>query len=225
MGLIRFLLACGVVLTHTSLIFGYSPLSGNLAVQCFYIISGFYMSLVLNEKYIGHKTNFLFYSNRALKIYPIYFINLILLIGWSFFVYKKGALPGTITLYHQFAISIPVFSYFILSNILIIGLDWLFLFGLNSNGSLFFTSSFNATSPKVYDFAFNPIAWTVGAELMFYVFAPFIVRRKLVVILSVLLLSLGLRILFAFFGLNYAPWDYMFFPTQIMFFTRTCPFG
>ena len=53
---------------------------------------------------------------------------------------------------------------------------------------------------------------------MFYVFAPFIVRRKLVVILSVLLLSLGLRILLAFLGLKYAPWDYMFFPTQIMFF-------
>ena len=156
MGFIRFLLACGVVLTHTSLIFGYSPLSGNLAVQCFYIISGFYMSLVLNEKYVGHKANFLFYSNRALKIYPIYFVNLVLLICWSLFVYKRGALPGTITLYHQFIISMPVFCYFILSNILIIGLDWLFLFGLSRNGSLFFTSSFNATSPKVYDFHLIP---------------------------------------------------------------------
>ena len=46
MGVIRFLLACGIVLCHSSLIFGYTPLSGSLAVQCFYIISGFYMSLI-----------------------------------------------------------------------------------------------------------------------------------------------------------------------------------
>ena len=218
MGLIRFLLACGVVLCHTSLILGYTPLSGNLAVQCFYIISGFYMSLILNEKYVGKKSNFLFYSNRALKIYPIYWINLILLIIWSFFVFKKGALPGTVTYYHQYTISIPVIAYFIMSNILVIGLDWLFIFGLNKNGNLFYTSNFNNTSPKVYDFAFNSIAWTVGAELLFYVFAPFVVRKNLIIIVILLILSLFLRIILGYHGYTSAPWDYMFFPTQIMFF-------
>ena len=219
MGLIRFLLACGVVLCHTSLVFGYTPLSGNLAVQCFYIISGFYMSLILNEKYVGEKANFLFYSNRALKIYPIYFINLILLLLWSYFVYKRGALPGTITLYHQHTISLPVLSYFIFSNIAIVGLDWLFFFGLNKAGGLYFTSNFNTDAdPKIYNFAFNSIAWTVGAELVFYIFAPFVVRRNVWFIACLLLLSLALRISLAQFGLIVAPWDDMFFPSQIMFF-------
>jgi len=218
MGLIRFILACGVVICHTSLIFGYKPLSGDLAVQCFYIISGFYMSLILNEKYVGKNATYLFYTNRALKIFPVYWVNLLLLISWSVFVYFKGKFPGTVTLYNQNYISPLVVIYFILSNIFLIGLDWFFLFGLNKNGSLFFTKNFNSTNPKVYNFAFNSIAWTVGTELIFYLFAPFIVTKKIWIIVTLLILSLGLRMGLAYHGLNFAPWNYMFFPTQIMFF-------
>ena len=47
MGLVRFLLARAVVLCYSSAIFGYLSLSGNLAVQVFYIISGFYMATQL----------------------------------------------------------------------------------------------------------------------------------------------------------------------------------
>ena len=101
MGLIRFLLASMVVLFHTSSIFGYHPMTGNVAVQCFYIISGFYMTLILNEKYTGRKSNTLFYTNRALKIYPIYFTVLIMLIVWSVFVFKKGY-PGTLSFYSSY---------------------------------------------------------------------------------------------------------------------------
>ena len=122
MGLIRFLLACIVVLCHTSQIFGYEPIPSNLAVQCFYIISGFYMSLILNEKYLKG-TNRLFYSNRALKIYPIYWTILALLILWSIFVYYKGY-PSTLSFY-DLAEPISIFTliFCIIINILIIGLD------------------------------------------------------------------------------------------------------
>ena len=177
------------------------------------------MALILNEKYVGKNANFLFYSNRALKIYPIYFINLALLLLWSYFVYKRGVLPGTITLFHQYTISNSVIAYFVFSNVIIVGLDWLFFFGLGKSGNLFFTSNFNlGPDPKVYNFALNPIAWTVGAELMFYIFAPFVVRRKLWVVLFLLLISLSLRIILAHCGYEFAPWDDMFFPSQIMFF-------
>jgi len=63
MGLLRLILAISVVLAHTSYIFGFGLVGGQAAVQAFYIISGFYMALVLNEKYIG--------ENRSYYLFPI----------------------------------------------------------------------------------------------------------------------------------------------------------
>jgi peptidoglycan/LPS O-acetylase OafA/YrhL len=52
MGLLRMLLAFSVLTSHMHGrgIFGFRILSGGLAVECFFMISGFYMALVLNEK-------------------------------------------------------------------------------------------------------------------------------------------------------------------------------
>ena len=42
---------------------------GKLAMQAFFV--GFYMSLILNEKYPATRSgNLLFYGNRFLRIYP-----------------------------------------------------------------------------------------------------------------------------------------------------------
>jgi peptidoglycan/LPS O-acetylase OafA/YrhL len=101
---------------------------------------------------------------------------------------------------------------------LIIGLDTLFLFGINQHGDLYLTRDFNKTSPNFYNFAFNPIAWTVGIELVFYLLAPWLTRRNIYLLFLILLFSLGLRIFLAKAFFDGPPWDYMFFPTQIMFF-------
>ncbi len=85
MGLLRLLLAISVVLAHLQFIFGYSLIGTRPAVQSFFIISGFYMSLILTEKYVGKKGSyFLFISNRFLRIFPIYWLTLILTITISF---------------------------------------------------------------------------------------------------------------------------------------------
>jgi peptidoglycan/LPS O-acetylase OafA/YrhL len=218
MGLIRFLLACAVVLCHTSTILGYSPVSGNLAVQCFYIISGFYMAMVLTEKYNKPGANYQFYINRALKIYPTYWLILILLIIWSFIVYHLHY-PSTLDYYTIYAkpntLSLTLLA---LANLLIIGLDWTFLFGINKKGRLFFTNDFNKTKPTVYNFAFNSIAWTVGVELVFYIIAPWLNKRTFFVLIILFLASMGLRIALAYQYSDRNPWNYMFFPTQLMFF-------
>src|SRR6201995_5837701 len=86
MGLLRFWLAMAVVFEHTALFMG-DPgrfpyhlrlLNGQTAVQSFYIISGFYISLILNEKYVGRGSGWLFLSNRFLRIYPVYWLMLLL---------------------------------------------------------------------------------------------------------------------------------------------------
>jgi len=218
MGFIRFLLACAVVLSHTSTIMGYSPVAGNLAVQCFYIISGFYMAMILTEKYNGPGANYQFYSNRALKIYPIYWLNLIVLIAWALIVYHLHY-PGTLDFYIKYS-NPGTFTllYLFLANLLLIGLDWVFVLGINKDGNLFFCSNFNAVKPSVYNFAFNSVAWTIGLELMFYLIAPWLNKRTVYLLVILFLASLALRFGLAYIYYDAAPWSYMFFPTQVMFF-------
>ncbi len=78
MGTLRFILALSVAYGHLAV-----PLSfptADVAVQSFFVISGFYMALVLNEKY-GAGSYWLFVSNRLLRLWPTYFVVLILSLG------------------------------------------------------------------------------------------------------------------------------------------------
>ena len=78
MGKIRLLLALSVVAVHGGIIWKFQLVGGHIAVQAFFIISGFYMSLILNEKYIGSNSSYkLFITNRFLRLYPIYWTVLL----------------------------------------------------------------------------------------------------------------------------------------------------
>ncbi|OJW13549.1 MAG: hypothetical protein BGO48_01990 [Mucilaginibacter sp. 44-25] len=174
------------------------------------------MSLVLNEKY-SKSDNTSFYVNRMLKIYPLYWINLVFLILWGLVVYKLGY-PGTIHTYTvSGTLSMGTWVYLILSNIFILGLDFSFLLGLK-NGDIHFTSNFQKSNPNVYLLGFNSIAWTISVELIFYLIAPYIVRRKILIPIGLLIISFSIRVILWYSGYKNHPWDYMFFPTQIMFF-------
>ena len=74
MGMLRVALAMAVVLSHLPLA-TLQFMSGGLAVQGFFIVSGFYMALVLDGKY---KDVGLFYSNRLLRLFPTYFVMMAL---------------------------------------------------------------------------------------------------------------------------------------------------
>jgi len=65
MGTLRFLLALCVVATHgpESKLFGHALLSGISAVQGFYIVSGFLITLVLNTR-AGYRDVLAFYVSR-----------------------------------------------------------------------------------------------------------------------------------------------------------------
>jgi hypothetical protein len=74
MGLIRVLLALAVVDFH-AVRFASSPhflnlpwINGGVAVQSFFVISGFYMALILSGKYAGRGV-FVFYRARFLRLY------------------------------------------------------------------------------------------------------------------------------------------------------------
>jgi peptidoglycan/LPS O-acetylase OafA/YrhL len=225
MGILRILLAISVVLAHSSSIFGFSLVGGQIAVQAFYIISGFYMSLILNEKYIGVNNSYkLFISNRLLRLYPIYWTILLLTILYSVAIsfYSKGNYLGNFEPYYvNFEkMSFGSFILLLFTNLFLFLQDTIMFLGLDtSTGNLFFTSNFRQTTPQLYTFLFIEQAWTVGVEITFYLIAPFLVKRKPKIIILLILLSFILRaVLYFHFGLKNDPWTYRFFPTELVFF-------
>jgi peptidoglycan/LPS O-acetylase OafA/YrhL len=223
MGLLRLLLALSVVANHCGPILGENLVGGQIAVQSFYIISGFYMSLILNEKYIGANGSYkLFISNRFIRLYPIYWTVLIVTLldfGMTAIITRGHSLPKFDT-YLSVHTNFFSLGYLILTNLIIFGQDLVMFMGIDpETGRFFFTSDFTQTHPPLHSFLFIPQAWTLGLELMFYLVAPFIVRKGFKVVVPIIIISFGLRLfLYNFFHLQNDPWTYRFFPTEIMFF-------
>ena len=182
------------------------------------------MSLILNEKYIkGNNSYKLFITNRFLRIYPIYWTILILVvlmpaIDYVFFHGQPGGPFGAYIKYFK-SMDFGAFAFLVFTNILLFFQDAVMFLGLDtSNGHLFFTSNFRQTNPQFYTFLFIPQAWTIGVELLFYVIAPFLVRKKIYWIIPLIFLSIGLRLFIYSHGLYHDPWTYRFFPTELVFF-------
>ena len=153
MGVLRLILAISVVLAHAGSLFGFSLIGGQLAVQAFYIISGFYMSLILNEKYIKKNSYWLFISNRLLRLYPIYGIILILTVTLCFFQkFTHNEQYSSLHNYFVYGSNLNFLSYVYLffTNIFLFLQDMVMFLGVNiANGHLFFTSDFTQTNPPV----------------------------------------------------------------------------
>jgi peptidoglycan/LPS O-acetylase OafA/YrhL len=223
MGIVRFLLALSVVITHCGSLFGTSLVFGQIAVQSFYIISGFYMSLILNEKYIGVNGSYkLFITNRFYRIYPIYWTVLICIAVTCLaaIIATNGHYLPLFGKYLSVKANFFSFLYLILTNLLIFGQDLVMFMGIYpESGHLYFTSDFMASNPPLFTFLFIQQAWTLGLELTFYLIAPLIVKRGYKLVVTLIVLSFLLRLfIYNYLGFQHDPWTYRFFPTEIMFF-------
>lgn len=222
MGLLRLLHAIAVVIAHSTPIFGMPLMGGVGAVQTFYMVSGFYMTLILETKYVGPGSYRLFIINRFLRLLPIYWVILLLTIG-TVIVARLSMehwlqLEPFVVWRHQF--TLPTWLYLLGANLAIVGQDWLLFMGLNpQTGNLFWTHDFLAHDPPIYAFLLVPQAWSIGVEISFYLVAPLIVRRTIRQVSVLILLSLSLRA-YLYYGLgwHFDPWTYRFFPTELAFF-------
>ena len=205
MGSLRFFLALSVIFAHVGTFSGFSLGDGRLAVQTFFMISGFYMSLVWSEKYSKLQSPIrTFYISRALRIYPMYFFVLAtaLLMG----LLARSSNPA----FHFFeavsSLGWPTALWAYLTQITLIGMETpLFL------------------NFELHKYMVLPVAWTLGLELTFYLLVPFLLPR-LSVVVGILLLLLIVRAL-AFMngpsldaGLNNNLWSYRFFPFELALF-------
>ena len=199
MGTLRFFLALMVIFVHTGV-----GGDGRLAVQSFYMISGFYMSLVWADKYAAHPNPIrTFYISRALRIYPLYFIVLIISVLMALYLWKSTP---------QFSLLNPAESTLSWVVMLWVYLTQITLIGMES--SLFF---------GLHGYWISPVAWSLGLELTFYLLVPVLIPRPRLM-LGMFFASLVMRYI-AYHQFNWQSnsdyaliWSYRFFPFEIALF-------
>jgi peptidoglycan/LPS O-acetylase OafA/YrhL len=222
LGTIRFLLALAVVCAHVGRLPFTVQLGSLLAVQGFYIISGFLIALVWTNKYEQHpKGLFLFYSNRAARIYVIYWVVVVisivaaLVLKWLTHDFPSywGSPPHGLLPYTLF------------TNTWIFGSSWAYWLGYDSplnvtidHGSLYFMMDYTSSPWPVWRTMILGPAWTLDLELTFYLVAPFLVGLRLRYILAIIVASLVARFSWYAMGHDGDPWNYRFFPFEIGLF-------
>jgi len=174
LGYYRYILAMLVASSHlwTEIIWW----QGIYAVFGFYVISGYLMTLVLNKSYNGVEGAWRFSLNRILRIYPVYWVCLIL-----------GLI--TLSIFMQLSLEVPD------SGRRILGLreskvwgDWV------KNLSFF--------GPDSSKYAITQ-AWSLRVEMTFYVLMMVLCKRLWIVVLW-LLTSIGICVFHEFSGVNFA---------------------
>jgi peptidoglycan/LPS O-acetylase OafA/YrhL len=215
MGMVRVALAMAVVLSHLPLA-SYKFLSGGLAVQAFFIVSGFYMALVLEGKY---KDVSLFYSNRLLRLFPTYFVMVALTIGAVYIFNASATLnPDIVNTILQDPLTTIVLA---IENIVMVGQEMLFWFSVDQNGALVWDTAGplpNETTTVAWQGLFVPQAWSLSMELMFYAVAPFLARAGWQWIAAICAASIALRLGGAWLDVDYLLWQGRFFPTALFLF-------
>lgn len=200
MGVLRFLLAFCVVTAHAGPLAGIKLGDGRLAVQIFYMVSGFYMSMVWTEKYSQIPSPVkTFYQSRALRIYPLYF--LVLAVSLLIVIYLKFPLQYTLNNPPSFETAIWVY----LTQITLIGMETPIFFGLDG-------------------YWISPVAWTLGLEITFYLLVPVLMERPRLMVFLVFSSLLGRYV--AYETMEWSEhsksyesvWSYRFFPFEIALF-------
>ncbi len=221
MGHIRTLLAITVVINHVAPLYGLVFTDAYMAIKIFFIISGFYMTLILTEKYNAPGSYWLFMSNRMLRLFPTYWLTLIVsaLISLIFLgLFNTSLLLGPwLTKIHGVDGASAVLL--ATANLTIVGQDALFFTRIDpATGAISFAlDAINRAMPS-WIFLLIPQAWTLSLEIMFYMLAPFLVRKKAAVIAGVILASFAVRAIIGAEGLPFDPWKQRFFPAELGFF-------
>lgn len=203
MGVLRTLLSLLVVCAHLAAFDKQSTinwLTGGAvtAVNAFFLISGFYISLILRETYVGRPIAF--YAARSLRLLPLYWgiVVITLLLGAS--VSTLGnPLRVWENLFSREGVT-PTSMWLLFSNITFIGLDFSTILCSNMKSFILCFSDSPKDFARLKSYTIVPQAWSLGTEITFYIIAPFIIKHGLRGAISFFLLALSLHVAFRFGG-------------------------
>ena len=223
MGLLRVLLAVCVYCSHTHRLGGVPWLDAGLAVELFFVISGFYMQLVLATKYnratYGKNWPRHFYKARYLRLLPTYLMACALVLGAVLFQSHSSlienwhhllALPGTTGNW--------IFNtYLCFTNATMLFQDMTMFFAAH-NGSIHWSAMFWSSDILLWKGLIVPQAWSLGVELNFYLVAPCILNLRTRWLVCLLCVSLVLKLTILNVYHLGDPWTYRFFPFELGYF-------
>ncbi len=215
MGSIRLFLAIAVLMSHAD-VCDINMVPGHVAVQAFFVISGFYMALTLNEKY-SERGVLLYYSYRFLRLFPIYLIVLIVSFVALWFS-DIGIFTRADKFKATFTQSIFVSLVYLWTNIAVFGQEILFLLGIAPENHSFYWALGDMASVKAWHQTLVPQAWSLSMECYFYLIAPFILCRSVYWLSLVFMLSLALRLFIISAGPEYDLLARRCFPAELCLF-------
>jgi peptidoglycan/LPS O-acetylase OafA/YrhL len=205
------MLALCVVCYHApnNKIFGRYMLSGATAVEGFFIVSGFLITMILQTR-PAYRSLAKFYLSRYLRLWPAYIVVAIL----SLTIVK-----------HDWVESLakfdwPSMAFVIATNAVIFFQDLYPFFAITADGTSIFPTSHFLTEPgrQFWTLLLIPPSWTLGIELFFYAMAPYFCRsgKRLLVLFA---MSVMVRIYLGTITPPLGdPWVYRFWPAEMAFF-------
>ncbi len=208
MGLLRLILALSVVAAHAGPPMGVKFFgNGVMSVESFYMLSGFYMALILETKY--RERAGVFYFNRFIRLFPLYWLLLaVAVLGgfayWAVAGHPLGPLAAWIKSENKLHLAWAGFS-----NLMMVGSDWAELI-----------SNLQQTGKSGVDrLLFIPPVWSLAIEITFYLGAPLVLRASRLIQLSLFGAALLLRMLiWHLHAGQWSDWLYYFAPATWVFF-------
>lgn len=207
MGILRLLLALGVVTEHAGN--GYF-VGSYTAVQIFFLISGFYMALIWSSG--RYETMPRFYASRCARLFPAYWIAVIVGTGFAFLVDNFTGTNSAISQLFRYlsGADFPMSVWVIFSNGFLVSSDFAwFIDSVDIEG-------LGKLHP--IHLLIQPPVWTLALEIYFYALCPFLVRAKTWVLVLMIAIVILARILGYYYGLNSNPYHSRFFPFEISIF-------
>jgi peptidoglycan/LPS O-acetylase OafA/YrhL len=189
MGVLRLLLALSVVMAHgLTTLFGSHLIDAAGSVWVFFAISGFLITIALNRNYTGTIHDLLhFYWNRAVRLFPSYWVWLVVIIAAYFllphsFLTRGYSADGSFQASgfwrdHFHAATAGTLIVATVANVTGFFADAMLRLGFDkSTGELI--SNPNGDAPVwAMPFVFIGQYWSIGVELCFYAIAPLLARR------------------------------------------------
>lgn len=218
MGFLRFYLAICVLESHSGNVLSWPVPRGCDAVQMFFVISGFYMGMILTERYASPS---IFYKSRWLRIAAPYYLHVFAIAGLSLlagFLFSQWLSLSAYVSDELTKNGWPGVMFSSVSNLTIIGQDATLFLRDNKGGEMSFTTDFMAHPYPLYRYLIIPQCWSVAIELTFYLAAPFLNRLTTRSLVLIVLISFALRFAAYAVGLDHDPWTYRFFPFELALF-------